>query len=49
MKGTGAVAEQIEKTFRLFARKYGLDQGMPKLDFTQFRPPVSKSGQLRLF
>jgi DNA repair photolyase len=49
MKGTGAIAEQIGKTFRLFARKYGLDQGMPELDFTQFRPPVAKSGQLRLF
>jgi DNA repair photolyase len=49
MKGTGAIAEQIEKTFGLFARKYGLDQGMPGLDFTHFRPPVSKSGQLRLF
>jgi hypothetical protein len=49
MKGTGAIAEQIGKTFRLFARKYGLDRPMPELDFTQFRPPEAKSGQLRLF
>lgn len=49
MKGTGLIAEQIAKTFRLFARKHGLDRRMPALDFTQFRPPASKSGQLRLF
>jgi DNA repair photolyase len=49
MKGAGPIAEQIDNTFRLFARKHALDQPMPDLDFSQFRPPASKSGQLRLF
>jgi DNA repair photolyase len=49
MKGSGLIAEQIHQTFRLFARKHDLDRAMPELDFTQFRPPASKSGQLRLF
>ncbi len=49
MRGSGLIAEQIEQTFRLFARKHDLDRAMPELDYTQFRPPVTKSGQLRLF
>ena len=49
MRGTGQIAEQISKSFRLFVRKYKLDRKMPELDFTQFRPPKVKSGQLRLF
>src|SRR5579872_5831409 len=39
MKGSGVIADEIGKTFRLFARKFGLDKPMPELDFTQFRPP----------
>ncbi|MGE5191638.1 MAG: PA0069 family radical SAM protein [Deltaproteobacteria bacterium] len=49
MRGSGLIAEQIDQTFRLFARKHHLDRPMPDLDYTQFRPPVPKSGQLRLF
>ena len=49
MKGAGLIAEQIADTFRLFRRKHGLDQPMSELDFTQFRPPKTTSGQLRLF
>jgi DNA repair photolyase len=49
MRGAGLIAEQIEQTFRLFARKHNLDRPMPDLDYSQFRPPVARSGQLRLF
>ena len=48
MRGRGVIADQIQQTFRLFARKSGLD-GQPKpLDSSHFSPP--KSGQqLELF
>lgn len=49
MRGGGPIAEQIERTFRLFARKHGLDARLPPLDASQFEPPVGKSGQRRLF
>lgn len=49
MRGTGHIAEQIEQTFRVFARKHGLDQPLPKLDFSQFLPPRNAAGQRRLF
>ena len=49
MRGTGQIAEQVEQTFRVFARRYRLDAPLPEPDFTQFRPPRVKSGQLRLF
>jgi DNA repair photolyase len=49
MRGSGLIAEQIDQTFRLFARKHNLDRPMPELDYSQFRPPVPESGQLRLF
>ncbi|HEY0980576.1 PA0069 family radical SAM protein [Schlesneria sp.] len=49
MTGTGVVAEQIRQTFQVFARKYELAQRYPTLDVSQFRSPVPKSGQLRLF
>lgn len=49
MRGDGAMAEQINRTFRVFRRKYGLDRGSPALDFTRFVPPMTKSGQRRLF
>ena len=49
MKGRGPIAEQIRGLFRLFARKYELDQLIPSLDCTKFQPPASSSGQLRLF
>jgi DNA repair photolyase len=48
-RGTGPMAEQIAQTFRVFVKKHGLDRPSPPLDTTQFRPPVSSSGQLRLF
>jgi DNA repair photolyase len=49
MRGTGTRAEQIDQTFATFARRYGLDGPLSPFDFSQFRPPRSPGGQLRLF
>ena len=49
MKGTGTLAEQIGKLFRVFAKKHGLDQSLPALETKHFRSPLPTSGQLRLF
>jgi len=49
LRGEGGYAEQIAATFRVFAAKYGLNQPLPPLDSSQFRPPQSSSGQMRLF
>jgi DNA repair photolyase len=49
MVGTGEMAAQIQKVFRLFRKKLGLDQELPPLDCDQFHPSVPKSGQQRLF
>lgn len=48
MKGQGEIAEQIGQMFRLFSQRFGFSR-LPPLDASQFRPPVSRSGQLRLF
>ncbi len=37
MSGEGVYATQIEKTFEVFARKYGLDGSTPLLDSSKFR------------
>ncbi|MCC6510773.1 MAG: PA0069 family radical SAM protein [Pirellulaceae bacterium] len=49
MVGKGLIAEQIRDMFRVFRRKYGLDREMPPYNCDLFQPPVSESGQLRLF
>lgn len=49
MRGEGPFAEQIAQTFGVFAKKSDLDQRLPPLDFSQFRPPRITRGQLRLF
>jgi DNA repair photolyase len=49
MRGTGPIAEQVQNLFRVFAAKYNLERKLPPHDFTQFRPPIPRSGQLRLF
>lgn len=49
MKGTGNIANQIGKLFRVFVKKYGLDQSPPPLETKNFNPPLPTSGQLRLF
>lgn len=48
MRGTGIIAEQIGETFRVFARKYGLDGNLDPLDISRFERP-NVSGQLSLF
>jgi DNA repair photolyase len=49
MRGRGSYAEGIQKTFKLFAHKLGLDQPWPELDASHFRPPRRDGGQLPLF
>ena len=49
MRGSGEMAEQICAMFRLFTQQFGLDGSLPPQDFTRFRPPASRAGQLRLF
>ena len=49
MRGDGALAEQIRQTFVVFARRLGLNQKSAPSDASQFRPPKSLDGQLRLF
>jgi DNA repair photolyase len=49
MRGEGHYAEGIEKTFRVFRKKQGLDRPLAPLDHSKFRPPQPTSGQLRLF
>jgi DNA repair photolyase len=49
MRGEAAYADSISASFGVFARKHGLDQPMPALDTSQFRPPLSSGGQRCLF
>jgi hypothetical protein len=49
MCGTGEMARQIGELFGLFAGRYGLDGELPPYDCSRFRPPLPRSGQLRLF
>jgi len=49
MRGQGEYAEQIARTFHLFAKRYGLDGRLADLNATDFRPPRMPGGQLRLF
>jgi DNA repair photolyase len=49
MSGSGEMADQIANLFRLFAKKHGLDGGLPPYDCTRFRRPKPKTGQLWLF
>ncbi len=47
-RGHGVFADQIETTFKMFARKHGLTMEMPRLSGKDFRRPEAE-GQLRLF
>lgn len=47
--GKGLIAEQIAKTFHVFAKKYGLSGELPPLNREAFRPPSAPGGQLNLF
>ncbi|QDU96989.1 PA0069 family radical SAM protein [Lignipirellula cremea] len=49
MRGTGQIAEQIQKMFRIFAQKNNLARRLPPLDCTRFRPPETDPQQLKLF
>lgn len=49
MRGTGPIAEQIQQTFQIFRKKFGLDQPSKELAVDQFRPPQPQRGQMRLF
>lgn len=49
MRGQGTYADQIAAMFKIFKKKHGLDQPLPAMDASQFRPPREPSGQLRLF
>jgi len=48
-RGEGSYAEQIGNTFRVWAKKLGLDQPLPEPDISRFRPPRIKTGQMQLF
>ncbi len=49
MVGEGHYAENIQRTFAVFKKKFGLGGRMPQHDFSLFQPPRSSSGQLRMF
>ena len=49
MRGSGPLAEHIARTFAVFARRYGLDRGLPPLDTSRFRRVVDQHGQRLLF
>jgi DNA repair photolyase len=48
-RGRGIIAEQIEQTFRVFAKRCELDREWPPLHGDAFQPPKPTSGQLSLF
>lgn len=48
MRGEGEIAEQIGRLFQVFSQKFRFER-LPDLDVSQFRPPMPRSGQLRLF
>jgi len=49
MRGEGPLADQIDQTFTVFAKKLGLDQTPEPLNNSLFEPPVPDSGQQWLF
>jgi DNA repair photolyase len=49
MRGKGEIADQIARTFKVFARKFGLDRKLPEPDTSAFRRPRPSTGQLHLF
>ncbi len=49
MRGSGVLAQHIARTFAVFARRYGLDRGLPPLDTTRFRRVEDVHGQRLLF
>ena len=47
--GQGNYAKGLANMFRTFSTRYGLNNKLPPLDRTQFRPPRTASGQMHLF
>jgi DNA repair photolyase len=47
--GRGPIAEQIAQSFKVFAKRHGLDRRMEPLNAADFRPPRTTNGQLSLF
>jgi DNA repair photolyase len=47
--GEGQMAQQIRQLFKLFARRFGLDDDLPAYDVSRFRPPRPRAGQAWLF
>jgi hypothetical protein len=41
MRGEGEYADLLGRRFRIAARRFGLDRGLPALDVSRFRPPGS--------
>jgi DNA repair photolyase len=48
-RGRGAFAELIARRFDLACRRLGLDEDLPALDTSRFRPPRHATAQLELF
>ncbi len=49
MRGSGALAEHLQQTFKVFSLKTGLQHKPPGLDCSRFRVPVEQSQQMWLF
>jgi DNA repair photolyase len=49
MTGTGEMADQIRRLFKITASKLGFEKQFPPHNCDLFRPPLDPSGQLRLF
>ena len=49
MRGSGEIAEQIRRVFRVFAARHKLDRDLPDYNRAAFRPPLAASGQMRMF
>ncbi|TWT34835.1 PA0069 family radical SAM protein [Blastopirellula retiformator] len=49
MRGEGLIAQQIDQTFRVFKKRYQLDQSEFRFDTTQFRRPDPNGRQKNLF
>ncbi len=52
MRGQGQIAQQINRVFKVFARRYGLDgknHPLPPMSPASFRRPPTPGGQMMLF
>lgn len=49
MRGSGPYAKLVEQRYSLACRRLGLNQAVPELDCSQFRPPDARGHQMDLF